>query len=488
MAEKQPDDAPPLIHPTLGLRAEIFIERQRFNIPLDCGHRSNHIRRLTVLNPATLPLLNRVTSLHVPPGHHYSYHDGSMACVRPLSFGTLFDLAARLPYLRELKFHWLWESFPIAFESRALRVLARVWAGPWRESRVEFARAVRRALPLLPPSLTRARLWFWRPYSYGDEFDQAAQMPDLVNTSALSLSSSTTAAAEFKDTTAAVSLDYAAQMPGLVEALSLSSLPPLSPSSSTTSEFNGVDPVSLGLQALGGRLEELDVRAVITPDLFPSGDDSTPWPSMRHLKVEFYPCAPDGRWYFSGPRDENPCPTGFAITREEHYQPGLEDHEELQNLLWEEDDEMDHKGEGLDSLRQPDMFRTCPIAEHVNPLLLAFASSLQHKMPALEDAELFTWLTWRPSEARAQEYEGSDDVPPLGEWGTTLFRWGVRYDAPKGDGKGKVTWRVSQDWKPSDEVVKAFEELVGGDGENVKWEAFEFVAERPPLLGIHDRA
>ena len=88
------------------------------------------------------------------------------------------------------------------------------------------------------------------------------------------------------------------------------------------------------------------------------------------------------------------------------------------------------------------MFRIRPIAEHVNPLLLAFASSLQ-RMPSLQDAERFTWLTWRPSKERAEQYEGSDEVPPsLGVEGISImFRWGVRYEASaaRGDGKGKVT-------------------------------------------------
>jgi hypothetical protein len=60
-----------------------------------------------------------------------------------------------------------------------------------------------------------------------------------------------------------------------------------------------------------------------------------------------------------------------------------------------------------------------------------------------------------------------------------MFGWGVRYDAPApGDGKGKVTWQVGEDWRPDAEIIKAFEDLVGGDGENMEWGAFEFVGER----------
>lgn len=232
-----------------------------------------------------------------------------------------------------------------------------------------------------------------------------------------------------------------------------------------------MDPVSLELRSLGSRLEELDIRALLTPTLFqlPGGGDgatgsSLSWPHMRHLKVEFHPCAPDGGYYFSGPRGENPQPTGFAIMREEHYPPGQEDADETLELWSREEDE--YTGDDEICLeRQPDMFRTLPIEERINPLLLALASSLQQRdMPSLEDAELFTWLTWQPSEERAQEYEGSDDVPPSAEGETIMFRWGLRYDAPKEDGKGRVTWQVGENWRPGGEIMRVFRILWAGTG------------------------
>ncbi|KAK9794424.1 hypothetical protein AB5N19_00235 [Seiridium cardinale] len=332
------------------------------------------------------------------------------------------ELAARLPHLRELDCPWLWERFPTAFTSQALRRFSRVWEGPWRDAHAEFGQCVRAVMPLLPSSLIKARLWFWKPNSCGDDTDQAAQMPDLVGAS-----------------------------------------------SSSTSEFEGLDPVSLGLRGLGSRLEELDIRAFITPDLFRSVGDGTtghclPWPHMQHLSVGFHPCAPDGSWYFSGPRGEDPHATGFPITREKHYPPGQE-HADETHALWSQEEDENTSGDDIYFVRQPDMFRTFPIVERINPLLLAFASSLQRqKMPSLQHAELFTWLTWRPSEERAQEYAGSDGAPPSADNETVMFRWGVRYDAPTGGGKGKVTWQVGEDWRLKDEIISVFENLVGGDG------------------------
>ncbi|OBT71933.1 hypothetical protein VF21_09022 [Pseudogymnoascus sp. 05NY08] len=417
------------------LEPDIRIGNQSFHnpedIPGDCVHRCYHTRRLTVQNLDSLPLLNRVIQLRIFHEEAYSLDPANM---RPVSMRTPLELATRLPRLRELHCPWLWERFPIAFTSQAMRRITRVWEGPWRDARVEFGRGVRHAMPLLPSSLTKVSLWFWRINAYGHE-DQAVQMPNLVSASL---------------------------------------------SSPSTNGFEDMDPVSLGLRDLGSRLEELDVIALISPDLFHSSGDGLLWPRMLHLKVEFHPCAPNGSWYFSGPRGENPHATGFAITREEHYPPESPEYNDETHVLWDDEEDEYWGDEGIYEHYTPDMFRTRPIAERINPLLLAFASSLQRKkMPSLQDAELFTWLTWRPSKDRVQEYEGSDDAPPTSDVEeTVMFRWGVRYDAPKGDGKGKVTWQVGEDWRPEDKVIAAFEDLVGGEGENMEWKAFEFMEER----------
>ncbi|KFY01457.1 hypothetical protein O988_02729 [Pseudogymnoascus sp. VKM F-3808] len=398
------------------LEPSIRIGKQSFHnpedIPGDCVHRCYHTRRLTVQNLDDLPLLNRVIQLRI---FHEDGGGSDSANIRPISMRTPLELATRLPHLRELECPWLCEQLPIAFTSQAMRRITRVWEGPWRDARVEFGRGVRHVMPLLPSSLTRVRLWFWGTNTHGHQ-DQAAQMPDLVGSSL---------------------------------------------SSPSANEFQGMDPVSIGLRELGSRLEKLDIIALITPDLFHSSGKSFLWPRMQHLKVEFHPCAPNGSWYFSGPRGEDPHATGFAITREEHYPPEGPEYDDETHDLWSDDEEEYWGDEGIYEHYSPDLFRTRPIVDRIKPLLLEFASSLQRqKMPSLQDAELFTWLTWCPSMDRVQEYEGSDEVPPTSYVGeTAMFRWGVRYDAPKGDGKGKVTWQVGKDWRPDDEVIAAFEDL-----------------------------
>lgn len=42
-----------------------------------------------------------------------------------------------------------------------------------------------------------------------------------------------------------------------------------------------------------------------------------------------------------------------------------------------------------------------------------------------------------------------------------------------------MTWQVGEDWRPDDDAIKAFEELVDGDdGENMEWKSFEYLEER----------
>ncbi|KAL2254981.1 hypothetical protein VTK26DRAFT_4434 [Humicola hyalothermophila] len=191
---------------------------------------------------------------------------------------------------------------------------------------------------------------------------------------------------------------------------------------------------------------------------------------MRRLRIEFHPLRPDGSWYFVGPRGEDPHPAGFAISETDHYpppQPTAEDEEVDEQ--WDVDPQ---GGEEADFL--PDVFRTEPLAERIEPLLSAFASAVGD-MGALEEAELFAYLAWYPSDSRADEY--GDAAPYDPEKG--VHRWGVRYRRAGGDGDGKgqareavVQWQVG-DWRPSRSVLDLFEAL--GQQE---WLDFEFEAKR----------
>lgn len=417
----------PLIHPD-SLHLTISIHAQHISVPYDegplpCLHRVYHSRRLRLLpgDLAALPHLQWITKLTIEPATEYD--DEAMthfAGVRPVSLSMPLQLAARLPALRELRCPWLWERAPISFAPHAEPAMwglpapmahyARVWEGPWRDSRHEFGDAVSGLVAGLPPGLRRVRLWFWRAYGFPDD-DQVSRMPDLV-------------------------------CPAVV------------------------DPVSVGLRGLAARLEVLDLRAMVTPDLFSSWTGQAPWSSMKHLRVEFHPCRPDGSWYFVGPRGEDPNPEGFEVG-DEHYPPvsKTKEDEEVDEDYY---DDVSGFGNGYEhDARKHDLFRIEPLAEKVEPLLAAFGEALRG-MAGLEGAELFAWLTWQPSEERAREYgdDGSQDDR------RRSWKWGVRYVAAKDGTKGSVEWQVGE-WRPRENIITLFESLGGGSGVEVIWKPFD---------------
>ncbi|KAH9983226.1 hypothetical protein F4779DRAFT_376962, partial [Xylariaceae sp. FL0662B] len=328
-----------------GLISIIRINNQSFDRYLDCLHRNFHSRRLSLRDPATLPQLWRVSELRLFPAPDYGTNI-DFENARPVSLRLPLELVSRLPALRRLDCPWLWERMPVAFRLRTLRHFTRPWEGPWRDQRHEFGRAVEELHEHMPASLAAARLWFWKPSAFYADEDQSIEMPDLVRPA-------------------------------------------------------DADPLSLGLRTVASHLEQFDLRAFLTPDLFRA---PVTWPRMKRLRVEFHPWCPDGTWYFVGPRDENPHPGGgFEITREQHYPPVAPN---------EQDEKMDEEyaedeGNEEEEERRTDMFRTEPLLSKIKPLLLTFADALKG-MPALEEAELFTYLAWQPSEERRHAYKDSD--------------------------------------------------------------------------------
>jgi hypothetical protein len=416
----------PLIDPD-GLHLTITIKGQDISVPYDeslsCLHRVYHSHRLHLIPSvtATLPYIQWITKLTID--HVATDNDEAnthFAGVRPLSLRTPLELAARLPALQELHCPWLWERLPTAFAPgpeppmwdlpAPMAHYARVWEGPWRDSRHELGDAAFAELVgKLPASLSKVRLWFWRADGLPDD-DQVARMPDLARPAA-------------------------------------------------------VDPVSVGLRHLAARLEVLDLRALVMPDLFSAGPE--PWSSrLRRLRVEFHPCRPDGSWYFVGPRGEDPNPEGFEVG-DEHYPPTVRTKED-EEVDEDYDEDQSGFGNGYEhDARKYDLFRIEPLAEKVEPLLEAFGGALRG-MASLEEAELFAWLTWEPSDERAVEYGGDSSRDEY----FRSWRWGVRYVSAKDGKKGYLEWQVG-DWRPREEIVTLFEFLGGDSGVEVIWKPFE---------------
>ncbi|KAK7987436.1 hypothetical protein PG989_007751 [Apiospora arundinis] len=412
----------PVIAPE-GIALSIEVAPQSFDRYPYCGHRRYHSRRLRLHDPETLPLLPFVHKLSVKSAA--SYHGVcNLGDIRPLSLLLPLQCAAALPNLTTLRLPWMWERpMPYASSSTPVREhYLRPWEGPLRDARHEFGHAIREPEKFLrgrriPASLKNALLHFWEPAQIAEE-DQTVARPDLIHPAER-------------------------------------------------------DPVSVGLCRWAAQLERLDLRALVTEDLFPAAagaaeDQQQPqWSSMQRLRVEFHPVRPDGMWYFVGPRGEDPLRSGGS---EDEREGGFQisetrDYPREYDIAADEDidEEYEDFPNGPDDIDHlPDLFRTEPHRKRIEPLLARFAAAVAN-MPKLEDAELFTYLWWTPSESREEEYAG--DAPYDND---SVHKWGVRYLAggsggDNGTGNGKTTspavqWQVG-DWRPSTEVMALFEAL-----------------------------
>lgn len=425
-----------------GLKLEI--QPQNFDPePPQCHHRRYHSRRLQLLDPETLPDLPFVSSLLIRSRAYGSGENGED--IRPLSLLVPLQCLVHLPAVEEWNARWLWERpMPAAMPSRVMReVYTWPWEGPLRDARHEFGAAIMDQEKYLcgktiPASLTRAALHFWPFFSLGRE-DQSVARPNLIHPA-------------------------------------------------------DKDPVSIGLCRLGAQLHLFDVRALVTPDLFPSPEAPTDqqWLKMRRFRLEFHPLRPDGRWYFVGPGGEDPHDSeqgGYKISDSDikHYPRETDTDEDMNDdSEWGDnpDDEWDY---------DLYMFRTEPCRERIEPLLTAFAKSLAHdNMPSLEDAEMFTYLWWYPSEDREVE---KYDLPRRHG-----HRWGVKFICGRGgrkkaeDGDAAastaaaepptppvVQWQVG-DWRPSVEVLSLFERLGRQEWLDFEWSRYRYTA-RFDVLG-----
>jgi hypothetical protein len=419
-------------NPPASIGVEITIQWQMFDPERpQCDHRRYHSRRLRLHDPETLldlPFVNRLSIR--------SRANGSAAengeDVRPLSTLVPLQCLVHLPAVQEWNARWLWERpMPACMPSRVKREhYTWPWEGPLRDARHEFGAAIMDQEKYLcgrriPASLTRAALHFW-PFFSRPMHDQSVARPNLI---------------------------YPAEK----------------------------DPVSVGLCTLGAQLSVFDVRAVVTPDLFPSPDDQS-WSQMRRFRLEFHSLRPDGRWYFVGPGGEDPHDSeqgGYKISDPEHY-PCETDTDEDMDLDAQYDYEIED-GEGCNL----NMFRTEPCRERIEPLLAKFAKSLtRENMPSLQDAEIFTHLWWDPWDD-SEEDESSDDEEvknhdPFMKHG---HRWGVKFMAGREqkDSPPVVQWQVG-DWRPSEEVLTLFKSLGRQEWLELEWDEYRHTPDRD-LLG-----
>ncbi|KAJ8116643.1 hypothetical protein OPT61_g1967 [Boeremia exigua] len=413
--------------PPASIVIELTIEPQEFDPEApNCDHRLYHSRRLQLQDPETLPDLSFVSRLTIKSKAGSNVE--TAADIRPLSPLVPLQCLVHLPAVEEWHAPWMWERpMPSNMLSRVLREhFTWPWEGPLRDARHEFGAAIidqekHLCGKRIPTSLTRAALHFW-PFFNLARHDQSVARPNLIHPA-------------------------------------------------------DKDPVSVGLRKLGAQLTLFDVRAMVTPDLFPGPEASTgqQWSRMRRFRLEFHALRPDGRWYFVGPGGEDPHDSeqgGYKVSETEHYPPQT-DTDKDEDL---HDELADNWGEACDDGWDLNMFRVEPSRERIEPLLAAFARSLaRDNMPSLEDAEMFTHLWWAPSD----EIEAKGYGLPMKKG----HRWGVKFIAGRGSKRQKpddaataptppvVQWLVG-DWRPSEEVMDLFESLGRQEWLDFEWKKY----------------
>ncbi|KAJ1323564.1 hypothetical protein MN608_10808 [Microdochium nivale] len=431
------------------ISVSITIGQQGFNAYPHCPHRRFHSRRLHLLDANKLPDLDFVHRLLVDTEYDRNF-EHEFEDMRLLSLLVPLYYLSHLPAVHTVELPWMWERPALyAMPDKSWQNDGtRPWEGPLRDARYEFGTALlsspegkksSSAAIRIPETLRRAVLYFWKASQFPVE-DHSLPRPNLV-----------------------------------------------SPAPE--------DPVSLGLCKLAAQLEVFDLRALITPALFPititeweAAREVAQWSRMRRLRIEFHLASPDGLWYFDGPADGRHNQRNYLDQKDENqtFVVGPEHYPRevaAPEIEAEIHDVLEGRKSRMVSTDPHDvhLFRIVPRRETVEPLLKAFAKAIaRDNMPRLEDAELFAWLCWSPRVEEDLEDDESLDAE------LETYRWGVKYIAPIGPQRenmegehqreGIVQWQVG-DWRPSQDVLHAFEEL----GVTQEWLDFEVRGGRSSL-------
>jgi hypothetical protein len=228
--------------------------------------------RVHLLHPEKLPQLSSIHNLCIKDGGYFnplgtghrdpefvSHHAPSKLDLR-----IILDLASKFLNLKSLDCCLRSVHSGANAEEETTRHYLKDWAGPYRDTRHDFAEAVNYIK--LPSSLKHINFNF-HPHYNQNYPDQRERLPNLV-----------------------LPCHY--------------------------------DPYSTSLRVLSYNLESMVLRVTVDKTLFWPTDDKSPlWPNLKYLEVMFMPSSPCGAWYFQGPQGEgSDASPGYEITHE-HYEP-----------------------------------------------------------------------------------------------------------------------------------------------------------------------
>jgi hypothetical protein len=223
-----------------------------------CLHRAYVSWRVHLLNPEIFPSLASVRALRIENGISFFYYNQiDVLSLRKIDLKVLVDLSAKLPNIRALRCSIGGDEWLDCNQDGQLRYTTKDWAGPRRDSRQNFAKALQ-AAPI--PSLRDARLDFIAPFDGANAFDQRKAFPNLVAPQNYDIFSST-------------------------------------------------------LRVLSCQLRRFSLTAIVDHTLFwPTHGAFPSWPNLEILNVTFHIMTPSGEWYFNGLRNEG-SKNGYFIEK-----------------------------------------------------------------------------------------------------------------------------------------------------------------------------
>ncbi|KAL5391763.1 hypothetical protein DPSP01_001051 [Paraphaeosphaeria sporulosa] len=291
------------------IHLSIYTPTRAINQDKFCLHHTFISWRVQLLSSSSLPSLFSIRCLTVVAPDQVFYSNGPTPALRRIDHRILLDLANLLPNLDILQCMVGGDEWHGSFENPGLRHITRDCAGPRRDSRHNF----RKALDTLSvPSLRHVDLDFLYPLDHVRQIDQRRILPNLVKPAAF-------------------------------------------------------DPLSTSLRLISYQLRSMKICVVADETLFwpTEGYGSTPaWPNLERINVMFHMSTPSGSWYFEGLPGVG-ATEGFEITSD-MYPPLTTTAEDL-------DDDGYAVDENWDDEHRTVQFRVSPNEKLLIPFLTAFA-------------------------------------------------------------------------------------------------------------------
>ncbi|CAI6330993.1 unnamed protein product [Periconia digitata] len=362
-----------------------------------CPHRKCVSWRLHLLSASTLPKLRSVRALSIENPRAADPLTSPESLLH-IDLRVLIDLAVQCPRLEFLgcKLHG-GSAWTTAISGDAPRHYRRIWAGPLRDTRLDFAKAVAEAE--MPSTLRQAQLDLLGSMHDAEEIDQSQPLPNLAGSRAH-------------------------------------------------------DPFSTSLRLLSHNLRRLEIKAVADAALlWPTDGRTTSYPNLESVTIALHMSSPSGHWYFEGPHGKGHNTSVLEVDQNAY--PPL--HDTPSDKQW--DAFIDDNGLVTENV-STERFRVEPNPAMLTPFLTSFALAARN-MPVLKEACLWTPLVWNADEgkygdaATVSRYPDSDLA-----WGITYAApgaYGLHTSPGQHHAAVRQLWWTTGKWRPSEQVRELFQ-------------------------------